>query len=345
VVFVDYKLEQKIYDETKPQADLEQLSGNFLSDVLGLLALRKEQGFAQKISSNNQITATGGVSIGGKTLATANTADNLAKLTNPFLTIIDGRVEAKFKAALSAVQLGIRQNHAGPAQLHLNDSIKVVRMVYRPERQGLISGRMHQKIKLNDQVIHCSLGTTHRWTESNFGDLLITGTWHEICTAVAQAGAMRLVCDISSGQESVYFEDAGQMNFFVSCSLDKLALTTEQGEVVLDAATELVQVAGSAVTGFAGGGVDFAGQQVLEILSAANEALGFTAEKAEDGARRLVRRKRLDRDSHVFAVRVGINAGEKGHAYVDTDSTELNNVTLHRFLLDAFLKCCQGVGI
>ena len=234
---------------------------------------------------------------------------------------------------------------ANRPHLDPNSWPKVYRMLTKMNvrRAGLREGPNHMIYKLNPKGMAVKLGT-HTWDEGNAGDLVVMGRWSDITKAIADAGSglgMKVAFDdIYAGDVNVEHDrmygsmpgDApgglkhiDKMNLFVSCETGpSWQQTDDEGEVVLDAAKELVKTGAGAVTGLAGNFANLGG--ALEVLDLAKDVYDSPVVQLPlEGAAKLkdhIRMKRAERpDKAMFTLTIGI--GPVGRFAIDTGKAQL----------------------
>ena len=221
---------------------------------------------------------------------------------------------------------------------------KVYRMLTKMnvKRAGLREGPNHLIYKLNPKGMAVRLGT-HTWDESNAGDLVIMGRWSDISKAIADAGSglnMKVAFDdIYAGDVNVEFDrmygdkevqkglkHIDKMTLFVSCETGpSWQQTDDEGEVVLDASKELVELAGGAVAGLAGNFANLEGP--LELADLAKDVYDSPVVQLPiEGAIKLkdhIKMKRAERpDKAMFTLTIGV--GPVGRFAIDTGKAQLS---------------------
>ena len=177
---------------------------------------------------------------------------------------------------------------------------KVLRQLPLRKEEFAFQGPNGMILRLNNRGLRTDLNKAHTWGDARTAQmpLFIIGPLDTIYTAIENASGFRLENQMSSNNPgAVYMEDremwgplhpgdtetdadfalsAANMSLWVGCEPIS-RLTDEAGVVLHDAATELVQAAGGAIAGFAGGFAT-AAPEIIDILKTALDIVGLTGD-------------------------------------------------------------------
>ena len=248
-----------------------------------------------------------------------------SSITSPILTSL------KKKARQSLA--GLRLPHLDPEswpqcwrmQMRLNNS-----------RAGIKAGPLGQFYKLNPKARSLTrpLNGTYRWTQSEAGDLHIIGPWSDVSKMLGSCGARFKADfgDIYRGDVNMEFDRMygapkgdvpgdwlNKMQRMPLCvTVNRGAIfnpTDKEGEVVLNAPGEIVNLVGSKITGIAGAvGPETLGSKTLDTISEIKGVIEDHVIPVMEKGKELYDMKR-DHDHRKEFVTISIGVGPLGSSY------------------------------
>lgn len=259
-----------------------------------------------------------------------------AKVTSPRLTSV------RSKAGTSLA--GLRAAHLDPESY---PQIYRMMMKLNNSRAGLRDGTVGQILRLNPKAMSVRLRGEIVWDSSNGGDLHIMGTWSDISGVIAGGGdglLLKTDFDLYKGDVNAEMDDLfgplpdddptwaarkNEMPLVVSCQLGAVwSKTDNEGEVVLNAPREVIQLV-------AGRAVGVLGQiPAATIQSVTLDTIGTVGPPAVDAGRAIhSAMKTVNPNKALYTVTVGI--GPVGEHYAIADDNEIDGRELLRLAREA----------
>lgn len=249
------------------------------------------------------------------------------------------------------------------ARLHVKVPTKNPNMWPKVFRQikkvsGVEKGKNQQHFKLNPTALPSKLNKLHSWNNSSQTDLIIVGPISSIDKCIKAAPIFTVINDMDSsnsadvslqhdmtygdtisrvGKESIADVKAANPvpTFWVTCETDS-RIANEKGQVVLDPMKEMVDLAGGALTGFAGG-ISVAAPALLEILKTARDAVELVAEPVGTIAQKV--KSRIEKNKNkFFTITIGILDMSEHKSSINTGRTSLNHNQLVGAICAAIAK-------
>ena len=254
-----------------------------------------------------------------------------SSITSPILT----SVKKKARQSLA----GLRLPHLDPdswpqcwrMQMRLNNS-----------RAGIKAGPLGQYYKLHPKAesLRRPLNGTYRWTQADAGDLHIIGPWSDVSKMLGSCGARFKADfgdlyrgDVNMEFDRMYGSPKGdvpsdwltQMQRMPLCvTVNRgaiLAKTEDEGEVVLNAPGEIVNLVGSKITGIAGAvGPESLGSKALDTI---NEIKGVFEDQVlpiiEKGKELYEMKKEHDHKKEFVTITIGVGPMGKSYAVLDEE--------------------------
>ena len=204
-----------------------------------------------------------------------------------------GRSQHVFSPIVHGVRQKIKKTllHGPRPHLDPNHWPKVFRKINNNSQQGLQDFSGGQLGVLHDKAMSIPLKGTFKWTQRQFGELIIMGSWTDISTAVGKAAGLEFKLDfgdIYAGDVNVQFD---QMYTDEKIPEDDMCLyvtyipgaafapSDDEGRVVADPRGDIVKVAGSKVAAVAGTATNLL--DAIASLSCINDLTGITIDMAE----------------------------------------------------------------